>query len=76
MRRKRSQGEAHPDAKLTADKVRYARQMYLEWFNYEEIAELFGCSGAAVRKALIGQTWKGVIEPIKPRDRRSREPLT
>ena len=54
-------GEAHPDAKMTAEKVRAMRK---EWraklVTQRELATKYNISQAACNKILRGITWKHV----------------
>lgn len=61
---------------LTADVVRQARQLHKEGLGYAELSRRLGVSKDAVRKALIGNTWKDhhmAISPYKPKgEKKSR----
>lgn len=53
-------GEHHYRAVLTVDIVRQARHLHNDGVSYAKLGEQFGVSKDAIRKALIGNTWKRV----------------
>ena len=53
-------GEAHPNAKLTADTVRAIRTLHGQGVSYARLAARFGVSDDAVRDVVRGRTWKHV----------------
>jgi len=54
-------GEAHPKAKLTVEKVRQIRDLYLTGnFTLVEIGQKFGVEEGGVRKILTGRHWNGL----------------
>jgi hypothetical protein len=53
-------GEAHPNAKLTADQVREIRTLHREGIRYPELAARFGVGWDTVRRIVIRRTWKHI----------------
>jgi|SRR5882724_3204207 len=53
-----SRGSAHPHAKLSEDSVRILRTMSFVVISKAHVAELLGCSRAAIRKAVNGKNWR------------------
>jgi hypothetical protein len=53
-------GEAHPNAKLTADTVQRIRTLHGQGVRYARLAEMFGVSHDAVRDVVRRRTWKHV----------------
>jgi hypothetical protein len=53
-------GEAHPNAKLTADTVRRIRKLQAQGVSYARLAEMFGVSHDAVRDVVRRRTWRHV----------------
>jgi hypothetical protein len=53
-------GEAHPNAKLTADIVRRIRTLRSQGVGYRRLAAMFGVSDDAVRDVVRRRTWKHV----------------
>jgi hypothetical protein len=51
-------GEAHPNAKLTADTVRQVRALHSQGVSYRRLAAMVGVSHDAVRDAVRRRTWK------------------
>lgn len=51
-------GEQHYRAVLTEDIVRQSRQLRKEGMSYAALSDRFGVTKDAIRKALIGNTWK------------------
>ena len=56
-------GEAHPNAKLTADSVRRIRTLSSQGFSYPRMAAMFGVSHDAVRDVVRRRTWRHVQGP-------------
>jgi len=53
-------GEAHPNAKLTADAVGQIRALHTQGVSYVRLADMFGVSDDAVRDAVRRRTWRHV----------------
>ena len=51
-------GEAHPNAKLTADTVRRIRTLHSQGVRYARLAEMFSVSHDAVRDVVRRRTWR------------------
>jgi transposase len=61
-----ARGNRFRRAKLTADKVRQARELRLLGATVPELAEEFGVSVASLTPALLGKTWKHIPNPVPP----------
>jgi DNA-binding NarL/FixJ family response regulator len=55
-------GDTHPRAKLTAEKVVFAKQLRQMGFTNQAIGANFGVSESAIRQALSGRAWKQVFQ--------------
>lgn len=64
-------GEKHPQARLTIDLVKEMRQDAVSGTAIKTIAKKFGVATLTAYDAIVGKTWKTVLEPSPvPRKRR------
>lgn len=65
-RGRRSHGEEHRDAKLTAEIVASLRRADIsERGAIPRLARTYGCSESSIRKAIFGRSWKHVPMPVE-----------
>lgn len=55
-----ARGERNKNAKLTAEKVRAARQRYLEGESISSLARFYGVAGTTMARVVNGESWVGV----------------
>jgi DNA invertase Pin-like site-specific DNA recombinase len=54
-------GEAHPNSKLTAEKVRAIRRLHAQGWTTTALGREYGIHHSAVRKIIRWQTWRNVV---------------
>lgn len=65
-------GERLPQAKMTAENVVEARDLWRGGLDVYTIAKRFGVTRVTMREALIGKTWKHLPDPISDEERKVR----